>query len=196
MRADPELARTMEAVGPYALEVNPISSLFVALSRSIVYQQLHGKAAATIFGRVKALGDDDAFPTPTQLLAIDDVTLRGAGLSQNKLLALRDLAKHCESGALPTLAEAAHLDDETLVEKLTAVRGIGRWSVEMLLIFNLGRRDVLPVRDLGIQKGFQFTYGLAELPKPADIAARGEKWAKNRTMAAWYLWRASDLAKR
>ena len=185
----------MERVGPYALEVNPISSLFVALSRSIVYQQLHGKAAATIFARVQALGDDGAFPTPERLLAIDDVTLRGAGLSHNKLLALRDLAKHCISGALPTLEQAKDLDDETLVEQLTAVRGIGRWSVEMLLIFSLGRRDVLPVRDLGIQKGFQFTFGLDALPKPADIAARGERWAGHRTMASWYLWRASDLAK-
>ncbi|MEI9953005.1 MAG: methylated-DNA--[protein]-cysteine S-methyltransferase [Pseudomonadota bacterium] len=191
--ADPKLARLIARVGPCRLQLKTTPSIFAALAESIVYQQLHGKAAATIFARVRAL-----FPrargalTAAQLLRASEADLRGAGLSNAKYLALRDLAEHCQKGSLPTLAQIQKLDDEAIIERLTAVRGIGRWTVEMLLMFRLGRPDVLPVDDYGVKKGFSIAFGTAELPSKAELEARAKRWKPYRTVASWYLWRATD----
>lgn len=190
---DARMRRLVDRVGPLGLQVEPAQSLFAALAESIVYQQLNGRAAATIFGRLRAL-----FPRgrhgfrPELVLRVPEDALRAAGLSQAKRLALQDLARRCAGGELPTIAEAALLDDETLVERLTLVRGIGRWTVEMLLIFRLGRPDVLPVDDYGVRKGFAAAYGRPDLPSRDELRARGARWAPFRTAASWYLWRAAD----
>jgi 3-methyladenine DNA glycosylase/8-oxoguanine DNA glycosylase len=194
--SDAKLAALIEQVGPFRLEVNATHDLFLALARAIVYQQLHGKAAATILQRVC-----DLFPesgehfTAQDIMHCDDEPLRGAGLSRNKLLALRDLASKTLDGTLPTLEELHHLDDEAIIERLTTVRGIGRWTVEMLLIFRLGRPDVLPVDDFGVRKGFMLAYRKRQMPTPKQLKAHGARWAPYRSVASWYLWRATDLAK-
>jgi 3-methyladenine DNA glycosylase/8-oxoguanine DNA glycosylase len=189
--ADPVLGRHIERVGPYKLRLDETSDLYRSLAEAIVYQQLHAKAAATIFGRVAALGRS-GFPAPAELLALDDAALRGAGLSAAKAKAVRDLAMRQAAGELPSIEEARALDDAALVEKLTAVRGIGPWTVEMLLIFRLGRADVLPSTDYGIRQGFQKVFRTRALPTPKQVLARGERWRPHRTMAAWFLWRALD----
>jgi 3-methyladenine DNA glycosylase/8-oxoguanine DNA glycosylase len=182
----------IERVGPFALELKKTSTMFAMLSEAIVYQQLSGKAAATIYGRVCALFPRaHQGPTPQHVLRATDAKLRGAGLSRAKVLALRDLARRSAAGEIPTLAEARDLDDAALVERLTRVRGIGRWTVEMLLIFRLARPDVLPVDDFGIRKGFAVAYRKRALPKPKELAKYGERWAPYRTVASWYLWRAA-----
>ncbi|WP_437781938.1 methylated-DNA--[protein]-cysteine S-methyltransferase [Sorangium sp. So ce1097] len=194
--SDAALARLIDAVGPFRMRLDRTSSLFLALAESIVYQQLTGKAAATIFARVRAL-----FPraheglTPEQILRAPDEKLRAAGLSQAKLLALRDLARRAADGELPTLAEARRMEDDELVERLTRVRGVGRWTVEMLLMFRLGRPDVLPVDDYGIRKGFAIAFGLGDLPARKELEAHGARWRPYRTVASWYLWRAVDTAR-
>lgn len=188
------MRRMMARVGPFRMQVRPTPSVFAALAEAVVYQQLHGKAAATIFDRLCAL-----FPRgkaglgARALMAISDADLRGAGLSQNKLRALRDLAEKSLARQIPTIAQAARLDNEAVIEALTQVRGIGRWTVEMLLMFRLGRPDVLPVDDYGIRKGFAITFGKKEMPTPKALAAYGERWAPYRTIASWYLWRATEL---
>ena len=190
---DARLARLMDRVGPFRLQLKQTSSLFLALAEAIVYQQLTGKAAATIFARVRAL-----FPrahegfTPEQILRVSDERLRAAGLSQGKLLALRDLARRSAAGEIPTLAQASTLSDDELIDRLTHVRGIGQWTVEMILIFRLGRPDVLPVDDYGVRKGFALAYKRDELPKPKELAKIGRKWAPYRTVASWYFWRALE----
>ncbi|HKC50319.1 MAG TPA: methylated-DNA--[protein]-cysteine S-methyltransferase [Myxococcota bacterium] len=190
--ADPTLARVIERVGPFALELKKTSHMFGMLSEAIVYQQLNGRAAATIYGRVCALFPHAHHgPTPKQILRATDAKLRGAGLSRAKVLALRDLAKRSAAGEIPSLAEARDLDDAALVERLTAVRGIGRWTVEMLLIFRLGRPDVLPVDDFGVRKGYAAAYRKRALPAPRDLAKYGARWAPYRTVASWYLWQAA-----
>jgi 3-methyladenine DNA glycosylase/8-oxoguanine DNA glycosylase len=181
----------MERIGSFGLQVRPLDSLFEGLAESIVYQQLTTKAAATIHARIRALGRT-GFPTPEELEIIDDATLRGAGLSMAKVRALRDLAAKQVQGLLPTVATCATLGDDVLIERLTVVRGIGPWSVEMLLMFRLGRQDVLPTTDYGIQKGFQRVFRTRTLPTPQQVATRGERWRPFRSMAAWYLWRALD----
>lgn len=190
-KADPVLGRHMQKVGAYALKLDETSDLYQALAEAIVYQQLHAKAAATIFGRLRALGAS-GFPSPAELLTFDDATLRGVGLSSAKTKAIRDLAARQHAGELPSIDEAHVLDDDVLVERLTAVRGIGPWTVEMLLIFRLGRTDVLPSTDYGIRQGFMKVFRTKELPTPAQVLARGERWRPYRTMASWYLWRALD----
>ncbi|MEI9940867.1 MAG: methylated-DNA--[protein]-cysteine S-methyltransferase [Pseudomonadota bacterium] len=191
--ADPKLARLIARVGPCRLQLKTTPSIFAALAESIVYQQLHGKAAATIFARVRAL-----FPrargalTAAQVLSASEADLRGAGLSNAKYLALRDLAERCQTRAIPTLAQIQELSDEAIIERLTEVRGIGRWTVEMLLMFRLGRPDVLPVDDYGVRKGFSIAFGTAELPSKAELEARAQRWKPYRTVASWYLWRATD----
>ncbi|AUX22865.1 methylated-DNA--protein-cysteine methyltransferase [Sorangium cellulosum] len=194
--SDAALARLIDAVGPFRMELKNTPSVFGALAEAIVYQQLTGKAAATIFARVCAL-----FPraheglTPERLLRAGDEQLRGAGLSRAKLLALRDLAEKARAGELPTIEEVHRMDDEAIVERLTKVRGIGRWTVEMLLIFRLGRPDVLPVGDYGVRNGFALAFRKRELPTPKALEARGARWRPYRTVASWYLWRAVDLSK-
>lgn len=193
-KADPVLARHMERVGPYKIQQNDVANLYETLAEAIIYQQLHAKAAATIFGRLKALGGA-GFPSPQALLALDDAVIRGAGVSSAKMRAIRDLAAKQHAGELPSIDEARTLDDAVLIERLTAVRGIGPWTVEMLLIFRLGRADVLPATDYGVRQGFQKVFRTKALPTPRQILDRGERWRPYRTMAAWYLWRALDLGK-
>jgi 3-methyladenine DNA glycosylase/8-oxoguanine DNA glycosylase len=188
--ADKKLARLMERVGPFRLQLRDTHNTFGALAEAIVYQQLTGKAAATIYGRVKALYPRRRFG-PEGVLATSDAQLRACGLSGNKLLALKDLAAKTQSGVVPTLRRLRMMSDDEIVERLTAVRGIGRWTVEMLLIFRLARPDVLPVDDYGVRKGFAIAFGGA-LPPPRAVTARGERWRPYRTMASWYLWRAVD----
>lgn len=193
--ADPKLRRAIDVIGEFTLDrdLRATKSVYAALAESIVSQQLSGRAAATIYGRVCALFPGGrGGPKPEQILAASDAALRGAGLSGAKTRALRDLAERSLAGEIPTLAAARRLDDEALVERLTAVRGIGRWTVEMFLIFRLGRPDVLPVDDYGVRKGFALAYGLPELPKPRELADHGARWAPWRTVASWYLWRVAD----
>ena len=210
--ADPKLGKLIERAGPFTLQLASTQSPFEALVESIIYQQLHGKAAATIhrrllesFAPVLTLEPPSprAHPTPQHLLDCPNEQLRAAGLSNNKALALRDLAAKTLDGTVPTLARIRRMSDEDIIEHLTQVRGIGRWTVEMLLIFRLGRPDVLPVDDYGVRKGFALTFqGLkptdkvtpADLPKPDVMRKRAERWHPWRSVASWYLWRACDLA--
>lgn len=193
-KADPELGKLITRIGKVPEPPERTASLFEALARSITYQQLTGKAAGTIFGRVCDLFPNRR-PTPERLLRLSDETLRAAGLSGSKLLSLQDLARRTVSGELPTLAEVERMSDEEVIERLTVVRGIGRWTVEMLLIFRLGRADVLPLDDYGIKKGFAVAFGLAALPSAAELEQRGARWRPHRSLASWYLWRAAELPK-
>ena len=193
-RRDRKLGRWIDRIGP--LEVverwrkrfDPTD----ALARAILYQQLSGKAAATIVGRVEAAIGADKLHADT-LSRIDDAGLRACGVSGNKTLALRDLAVRAAAGEVPSTAEMARLHDHEIIERLTAVRGIGRWTVEMMLMFQLGRPDVLPVDDLGVRKGAQLLDKLEEMPKPRELAERGETWGPYRTLAGLYLWRIADF---
>jgi methylated-DNA-[protein]-cysteine S-methyltransferase len=192
--ADPTLGRLIDQVGPFGMQLKKTPSIFVALTESIIYQQLHGKAAATIFARVCALFPRaHQGPTAEQILRTSDEKLRGAGLSRAKMLALKDLAQRSVDGTLPTLAEVHRLDDEAIIERLTQVRGIGRWTAEMLLMFRLGRPDILPIDDYGIRKGYGVAFRKREMPKRELVAKRGVRWKPYRTVASWYLWRAAEL---
>ncbi|MGH8282020.1 MAG: DNA-3-methyladenine glycosylase family protein [Gammaproteobacteria bacterium] len=189
-RADPRLANLMSQVGPLRLSVRPAGSPFEALLRAITYQQLSGKAAATIHSRLL-----DLFPgglTPERLLDTPEAALRGAGLSRNKMLSVRDLATKALDATVPDFAALEAMPDEEIIERLTAVRGVGRWTVEMLLIFTLGRPDVLPLDDLGIRKGFQLAYRMKRLPAAVTMLRAGRLWTPYRSVASWYLWRAAD----
>ena len=203
--ADRKLAKIIAKAGPCALQPENTQSIFDALLESIIYQQLNGKVAAIITERVKALfpdnmerirtrhGEAAAFPTPEQILAATPELLRSAGLSQAKMLAIRDLAAKALDGTVPTVREAHKISDDALVERLTTVRGIGRWTVEMLLLFRLGRPDVLAVDDYGVRKGFAKMHRMDELPKPKELLAYGERWRPHRSVACWYLWRAAEM---
>jgi len=169
---------------------------FDALAESIAYQQLSGKAAATIFGRVRALYPKRKWLDPEQLLATPDETLRAAGLSRAKTAALKDLAAKTIDGTVPTGRALIRMSDDEIIARLTAVRGIGRWTVEMLLLFDLGRPDVWPVDDYGVRKGFAKTFGRRQLPTPKQLMKFGEKWRPYRSVAAWYFWRALDTAEK
>jgi 3-methyladenine DNA glycosylase/8-oxoguanine DNA glycosylase len=189
--ADPVLAGVIARVGPCRARVTTEGTHFGAVVRSIVYQQLSGKAAATIHGRVLALFDDNQ-PTPRAVLKTDVTVLRAAGLSGQKTAYLKDLAMRASSRSFP-LERLHELDDDAVIETLTAVKGVGRWTAQMFLMFRLGRPDVLPDLDLGIQKGIQRAYGLRRLPTPPQVLKRGAVWAPYRTIASWYLWRLLDL---
>ncbi len=193
LRADPPLASLIEQIGPFRLELRSMISPFQALMSSIIYQQLSGKAAATIQRRVHALFPGDEPPDPDEILAIEEEALRGAGMSRAKVAAVKDLAAKALDGVVPARRRLSEMDNDEIITRLTTVRGIGRWTVEMLLIFHLGRPDVLPVTDLGVRKGFMIAYGLDDLPKPAELAQYGERWQPYRSVASWYLWRANDL---
>jgi len=204
--ADPKLGRLIERAGPFTLRVASAQSPFEALVESIVYQQLHGKAAATIHRRLLESFHPlcgEQHPSAQHLLDCPNEQLRAAGLSHNKSLAIRDLAAKALDGTVPTLVQIRRMSDEAIIEHLTQVRGIGRWTVEMLLIFRLGRPDVLPVSDYGVRKGFALTFqGLKPtqkvtpdlLPKPDVMQRRAKRWGPWRSVASWYLWRACDLA--
>jgi methylated-DNA-[protein]-cysteine S-methyltransferase len=191
--ADPAFARVIDEVGAFRMQLRPAPSIFVALARAVAYQQLNGKAATAIFARVCALFPREV-PTPERMLRASDEQLRGAGLSRTKLLSLRDLAQRAADGRLPTLAEIRDMQDETVIERLSEVRGIGRWTAEMLLMFLLGRPDVLPVDDYGVRKGFAIAFDRSEPPLPKELAAYGNRWKPYRTAASWYLWRAAERA--
>jgi DNA-3-methyladenine glycosylase II len=190
--ADPTMAELIARVGACGLEIRATATPFEALLRSIIYQQLSGRAAATIHARVTALIDGQAPPRPRQVLALPEATLRNAGLSRNKAAAIRDLAEKAVEGIVPTRRALAELDDEAIIARLIAVRGVGRWTVEMLLIFYLGRPDILPLDDLGIKKGFKAAYGMKKLPHVRTLTRAGKRWAPYRSVASWYLWRAAE----
>src|SRR5246127_704123 len=200
--ADPVLGRLIERAGPFTLRLKSQHSPFEALLESIIYQQLHGKAAAAILKRLLTFFGE-LHPRPEPLIAAPDDRLRGCGLSASKTLALRDLAAKTLDGTVPTLAQIRRLSDEEIIERLTRVRGIGPWTVEMLLIFRLGRPDVLPITDYGVRKGFALTFKRLPKSKPFDatmlakaqeMLRRGDRWRPWRSVASWYLWRACDLA--
>ena len=192
--ADRKLGKLMERVGPFRLRPSKLESPFEALAGSIVYQQLNGRAAATILGRVVALYAPRKFPRPQDVLKTDDKDLRAAGLSGSKTAALKDLAAKTLEGVVPASASAlASLSDAEIIERLTAVRGIGPWTVEMMLLFRLARPDVLPITDYGVRKGFALLRGLPDLPSPKELLAYGERWRPYRSVASWYLWRILDL---
>ncbi len=201
--SDAKLAALIDRAGPFALRIDDSVSPFESLLESILYQQLHGKAAATIHRRVREYFGGD--PTPKFLLDTPDEPLRAAGVSGNKIKALRDLAARTIDGTVPTHAAILKMSDADIVERLTEVRGIGSWTVEMLLIFRLGRPDVLPVTDYGVRKGFALTFQrvpksrpleAADLPKPDVIFRRAQRWAPYRSVASWYMWRACDLSRK
>ena len=190
-RADSKLARVIRRIGSFPTKKQKPQPPFASLLQAIVYQQLAGKAAATIFGRVKALGAS-GFPTPEEILSLDETKLRGAGLSRQKIAAVKDLAAKTLDGTVPPLGKIRRMSEEEIHERLTQVHGIGEWSVQMFLMFRLGRPDVLPVHDYGIRKGFQRVYGHKDVPKPQVILEHGERWRPYRSIASWYLWRALE----
>lgn len=192
-RRDRTLARVMKEIGPCGLEIAARRSPYEALAQSIVYQQLTGQAAATIFARFCRLFGSSRCPRPEKVADASLELLRSAGLSRTKAAALQDLAARALEGAIPTRSRAEKLSDEEIVERLTEVRGVGRWTVEMFLIFTLGRPDVLPVDDYGVRKGFAQAFGRRILPKPKELNGHGEIWRPYRTIASWYLWRANEL---
>jgi methylated-DNA-[protein]-cysteine S-methyltransferase len=191
---DPALGAVIDRAAAPKLRLDPTESTFQALAQSIVYQQLNGKAAGTIWGRLR-----DLFPrrvvTPAGLRDASDASLRGAGLSRAKTLALRDLAARTLAGTVPDVDRLHAMSDAAIVDRLVEVRGIGRWTVQMLLIFRLGRPDVLPVDDFGVRAGFQHAYGKRKMPTPKQLAAYGERWKPFRSVASWYMWRAVELAR-
>jgi len=191
---DERLARLIEETVEFQIEMESMDSPYEALMESIAYQSISGKAAATIFARVKALGTNGRAPTPQEMLKLRPQKLRKAGLSGAKVLAMKDLAQKTIDGIVPTLEQAQKMSDEELVERLVSVRGIGAWTVEMFLIFRLGRPDVLPIHDLGVKKGWSVTYGKRRMPKPKELLAFGERWRPYRTVASWYMWRAFERA--
>ena len=192
-RVDPILGKLIKTVGPCTLRHKDRRSPFEALVTSVAFQQLNGTAAATILGRVKALFPGKKFPTPEDLLAMPEECLRRAGLSRAKTIAFKDIAAKAITGAVPSRRALARVPDAEIVERLTTLRGVGPWTVEMLLIFTLGRADVLPVTDFGVRKGFALTYGWKDMPDPKELLAFGERWRPYRTTASWYFWRALDV---
>ncbi len=193
---DAAWAELIARIGRPHLQVERGRSPYEALLRAIAHQQLHGTAARAILARFQALYDAGTFPSPAQVLSTPEAALRGCGFSTAKIACLREISARAMDGTVPTRRQAALLSDAELIERLTGIRGVGRWTVEMLLIFTLGRPDVLPVDDFGVRDGYQALYQLPEQPKPRELAAIGEAWAPFRSTAAWYLWRASDEAKR
>lgn len=189
---DPRFAALIARAKPFTPRAAVLVRPFDSLAESIAYQQLSGKAAATIWGRVRALYPRRKWLDPKQVLATPDETLRACGLSWNKIAAFKDLSAKSIDGTVPTGRALATMSDEEIIERLTEVRGIGRWTVEMLLLFDLGRLDVWPVSDLGVQKGYAKTFGKRKLPTPKQLLKIGEKWRPYRSVAAWYFWRALD----
>lgn len=190
-RADRHLAKVIRRVGCFPTKKQKPEHPFASLLQAIVYQQLAGKAAATIFGRVKALGAG-GFPTPEKILLLEETQLRAAGLSRQKIAAVKDLAAKTLDGTVPPLSVMRRMSEEQIMERLTKVRGIGVWSVQMFLMSRLGRADVLPIHDYGIRKGFARVYGHPDVPKPQSILEHGERWRPYRSIASWYLWRAAE----
>jgi len=193
--ADPRLGALILRAGAFTMRPERTQSLFGALVEAIVYQQLSGKAAETILGRVVALYRPRRFPRPVDLLETPVERLRAAGLSAAKAAAVKDLAARTLDGTVPTMARVRRMSDDEIIERLTAVRGIGRWTVEMLLLFRLGRPDVLPLGDLGVRKGFARAFNRRALLDPLVLSRRAERWRPYRSVASWYLWRALDFER-
>ncbi len=192
-KCDKKLGRLIKRVGPFRRERRGKVDPFQNLMHAIIYQQLSGKAANAIHGRVVALFDEGDGPTPDVLLELPDQDLRDAGMSRGKIASLQDLARKMLDGTVPSARKLRRMTDEEIVIRITEVRGIGEWTVQMMLLFNLRRPDVMPAGDLGVRKGFQLTYGLEELPKPEAVMEYGERWRPYRSVASWYMWRALEL---
>jgi DNA-3-methyladenine glycosylase II len=195
-KADPVMARIVREIGPFALEPEQSRPPFHSLVHAVAHQQLNGTAASTILKRFIALFPGRKFPRPEDLATVSDDQIRKAGFSRAKILSIRDIAEKTLAGVVPTSRRIVAMKDDEIVERLTEVRGVGRWTVEMLLIFKLGRPDVLPADDFGVRNGFRLGYGLKEMPRVKELLAHGECWRPYRTAAAWYLWRVADRARR
>ncbi|MBS0643617.1 MAG: DNA-3-methyladenine glycosylase 2 family protein [Acetobacteraceae bacterium] len=193
--ADERFAALIRSVGPPRLQIQRQRSPYEALVRAIAHQQLHGRAAEAILARFAALFPGEAFPEPQVVLATADEALRGCGFSGSKIAAIRDICAKALDGTIPSRRQSARLDDEALIERLTRIRGVGRWTVEMLLIFTLGRPDVLPVDDFGVREGYRVLHGLDAQPKPKALAEIGLAWAPYRSFATWYLYRAAEQGR-
>ncbi len=193
--ADPHLGAFIQRAGVIRIRPDRTRTPFVSLVRAVVSQQLSGKAAGTILQRVLALFPAGRFPTPAEILRVQPDALRAAGLSRQKVAYVRDLAEKAVAGVVPTRMEIEAMRDEEIVERLTRIKGVGRWTVEMLLIFGLGRPDVLPAHDLGVRKGFALVHAQRKLPTPEQLSRFGERWKPHRTTAALYLWRAVDAER-
>jgi len=193
-RVDPILRRLIRRAEPCSIRPDRRTP-YEALVSAVAHQQLNGTAAGTILRRFRALFPGRGFPKPEAVAAVSDEAIRSAGFSRAKLAAIRDLTQRALSGALPPRRVLCRWDDEAIIECLTECRGVGRWTVEMFLMFTLARPDVLPVHDFGVRNGFRLAYGLGEMPSPQALAEHGERWRPHRTTASWYLWRAVDLGR-
>ncbi len=192
---DKQLRPLLKRIGPCTL-VPLQREPYEALVRAIAHQQVHGRAAEAMLNRFCALHEGEEFPPAEFVLALPPEALRGCGFSGSKVLAIQDIAAKTREGLVPNLEEASSLTDAALIERLVTIRGVGRWTVEMLLIFTLGRTDILPVDDFGVREGWRLLNGLELQPKPKELAAIGEAWKPWRSLAAWYLWRAADEGKK
>lgn len=192
-RADPVMAQLIERAGPYTPKPERGIGAYLALVQAVAHQQLTRAAANTILGRLCALYDGNRYPEPAELLATPDDLLRGAGFSRAKVASLKDIAARALDGTIPERRALARMKDAAIIARLVALRGVGRWTVEMFLMFTLARPDVLPVDDYGVRNGFRIAYGKRLMPKPKALLKFGERWAPYRTTASWYLWRAVDL---
>ena len=193
---DGRFAELIATVGPPRLDIQRQRSPYEALIRAIAHQQLHGRAAEAILGRFAALFPAESFPAPDAVMATAETALRGCGFSTGKIAAIRDICAKTLDGTVPTRRQTQRLSDADLIERLTTIRGVGRWTVEMLLIFTLGRPDVLPVDDFGVREGYRVLHGLDAQPKPRHLAEIGLAWSPHRSLATWYLYRAAEAAKR
>ena len=195
LRRDVRFAALIGRVGPPRLDIQRQRSPYEALVRAIAHQQLHGRAAQAILARFDALFPGNEFPDPAAVMATADTALRGCGFSGSKIAAIRDICAKTLDGTVPTRRQSHRLTDQELIERLTTIRGVGRWTVEMLLIFTLGRPDVLPVDDFGVREGYRVLHGLDAQPKPRQLGELGAAWAPHRSLATWYLYRAAEEAK-
>jgi DNA-3-methyladenine glycosylase II len=191
---DPDWAHLIARVGPCGLQLKPAREPYEALIRAVAHQQLHGKAADAILGRLLALYS--AFPSPAEILATDECALRACGFSAAKITTIRGIAERTLAGVVPERSIALTMTDEELIQRLVTLRGVGRWTVEMLLIFTLERPDVLPADDFGVREGWRILKSLPKQPAPGELSRIGQAWSPYRSTAAWYLWRAADIAKR
>jgi DNA-3-methyladenine glycosylase II len=192
-RVDPVMAGLIRRAGPFAVKSERGVGAYEALVQAVAHQQLTGKAARTILGRFYALYGGDCCPEPARLVGTSDEALRGCGFSRAKAASLKDIASKTLDGTIPPRVALARMKNEVIIERLVEARGVGRWTVEMFLMFTLGRPDVLPVDDYGIRFGYKIAYGKRTLPKPKALVRFGERWSPYRTTASWYLWRAVDM---
>ena len=195
-KIDKILAKIIKEAGPVRIEIDPDQTIYESLARSIFYQQVHAKAAAAIMKRVQAAcASPDRFPTPQVFLKVPEAEIRAAGMSHSKFKSLTDLATRVSRGELPTRAEAEKLSDQEIIDALTIVRGIGPWTVQMMLIFTFGRPDVFPVTDYGVRNGFSKVYGKKKMIEAKKLEPLGEHWRPYRTVASWYMWRATEFER-